>query len=47
MIQFLSIAFRNMKTVGTICPSSPMLSRELAEAVTPSALAARSVWGRP
>lgn len=31
MIQFLSIAFRNMKTVGTICPSSPMLSRELAE----------------
>jgi phospholipid N-methyltransferase len=33
MIQFLSIAFRNMKTVGTICPSSPMLSRELAEAV--------------
>ena len=30
MIQFLSIAFRNMKTVGTICPSSPMLSRELA-----------------
>ncbi len=33
MIQFFSIAFRNMKTVGTICPSSPMLSRELAEAV--------------
>ncbi len=32
MIQFLSIAFRNMKTVGTICPSSPMLSRELAAA---------------
>lgn len=30
MLQFLSIAFRNMKTVGTICPSSPMLSRELA-----------------
>ena len=32
MIQFLSIAFRNMKTVGTICPSSPALSRELAAA---------------
>ena len=30
MLQFLSIAFRNMKTVGTICPSSPMLSKELA-----------------
>ena len=27
MIQFLSVAFRNMKTVGTVCPSSPMLSR--------------------
>lgn len=34
MIQFLSIAFRNMKTVGTICPSSPMLARELAAAAT-------------
>lgn len=32
MIQFLSIALRNMKTVGTICPSSPMLSRALAAA---------------
>ena len=32
MIQFLSLAFRNMRTVGTICPSSPMLSRELAAA---------------
>ena len=32
MIQFFSIAFRNMKTVGTVCPSSPMLSRELAAA---------------
>jgi phosphatidylethanolamine/phosphatidyl-N-methylethanolamine N-methyltransferase len=31
MIQFLSVAFRNMKTVGTVCPSSPMLSRALAE----------------
>ncbi len=33
MIQFLSVAFRNMKTVGTVCPSSPMLSRALAEVV--------------
>jgi SAM-dependent methyltransferase len=33
MIQFFSIAFRNRKTVGTVCPSSPMLSRELAAAV--------------
>ena len=32
MIQFFSIAFRNMKTVGTVCPSSPMLSRDLAAA---------------
>jgi phospholipid N-methyltransferase len=30
MIQFFSVAFRNMKTVGTICPSSPALSRALA-----------------
>ncbi len=33
LIQFLSIAFRNMKTVGTICPSSPMLARALAQSV--------------
>ncbi len=36
MIQFLSIAFRNMKTVGTICPSSPMLARSLAAAAIES-----------
>jgi phosphatidylethanolamine/phosphatidyl-N-methylethanolamine N-methyltransferase len=33
MIQFFSVALRNMKTVGTVCPSSPMLSRALAEVV--------------
>ncbi|MFM8730981.1 MAG: class I SAM-dependent methyltransferase [Phycisphaerales bacterium] len=33
MIQFFSVALRNMKTVGTVCPSSPMLSRVLAEVV--------------
>jgi len=33
MIQFLTIAFKNMRTVGTICPSSPMLSKALCEVV--------------
>ena len=33
LIQFFSIAFRNMKTVGTICPSTPMLAKALAQSV--------------
>ncbi|MFO0961683.1 MAG: methyltransferase domain-containing protein [Phycisphaerales bacterium] len=31
MLQFVTVALRNMKTVGTVCPSSPALARALSK----------------